>query len=136
MSHHEDGIQLPNQKFQILFLMSHGTQDIHQAGRCSTSLREGSGFLDKELFLVPCLLERQGLCCNNQSWCSHEVIAHLNSTVIASFTFIKQYILTIFRVLFVLILRENLKPDGKQLFLGYYIFLESYWRDELHNDIL
>lgn len=30
MSHYEDWIQLPSQKFQVLFLVPRGVQDIHQ----------------------------------------------------------------------------------------------------------
>lgn len=106
-------------------------------GRCNASPREGSWLSGPRTTSCPiCLLEIPGWCCNDPGWCCNEVTEHLNSTVIASFIIIKQYILTTLRILFVLILYENLGPDVQQFFWGYYIFLESYWRDELDNDIL
>lgn len=108
-----------------------------RAGRCNTSPRGCSWLSGPGTTSCPiCPLETPGWWCNDPGWCCNEVIVHLNSTVIAGFIIIKQYILAILRMLFVLILYENLGPDGKQIFWGYYIFLENYWRDELDNDIL
>lgn len=108
-----------------------------RVGRCDMSLWEGSWLSGAGTTSCPiCPLQIQGWCCNDAGWCCNEVTAHLNSTLKASFVIIKQYILTVLRILFVLVLYENLGPDGKQFFWGYYIFLESYWRDELDNVIL
>lgn len=101
-----------------------------KAGRCNASPKGYSCFFGPGANSCPIhLLEMSG-------WCCTEERVHLSSTVIVSFIVIMQCILTILEYFFVLILSENSGPDGKQLFWGYYIFLESYWGDELDDDNL